>query len=129
MWVNRYVGLPFGEGPGEITCWGLVRLVYRDQLGVDLPAYGEIGAHDLARVARTMGREQMGEQWLPVTEPLTFDVAIMRSGRGGGRIVHVGVMADERHLLHVEAATASVVVPINSFGVRARIAGFRRYRA
>lgn len=129
MWAASYVGLPFGEGPGEVTCWSLCARVYAEQLGIVLPAYGEISARDLARIARTMGREQLGEHWQAVAAPRAFDVAIMRSGRGGPRIVHVGVMVDDHRLLHVEAATAAVVVPISNFGVRHRIAGFRRYVA
>lgn len=127
MWAESYVGLPFGEGAGEVTCWSLVVRVYADQLGISLPAYGEISAHDLRRVAVTMGREQLGEHWRAVQPPQAFDVAIMRSGRGGSLIKHVGVMVDEHRLLHVEEATASVIVPISNFTVRARIAGFRRY--
>jgi len=128
MWAAPYVGLPFGAGPGAVTCWSLVVQVYADRLGIALPAYGDISAHDLARVARTMGREHLGDHWQAVADPRAFDVALMRSGRGGSRIVHVGVMVDADRLLHVEEATASVVVPISNYTVRARIAGFRRYR-
>ena len=53
-WWDSYIGLPFGEGPGEVTCWSLVVRVYAERLGVTLPAYGEISAHDLACVARAM---------------------------------------------------------------------------
>ena len=126
-WWGRYVGLPFGEGPGEVTCWSLIAQVYRDELGVELPAYGEISARDLVQVARTMGREQLGEAWRAVAEPEAFDVAIMRSGRGGRAICHVGVMTGPSHVLHVDAATSAVVVPITHFSIRGRIAGFRRY--
>ena len=45
-WWERYIGLPFGDGPGEVTCWGLLRRVYAEQLGIDLPSYGEIAASD-----------------------------------------------------------------------------------
>lgn len=129
MWWAPYIGLPFGEGPGEVTCWSLIARVYRDRLGVDLPAYGEISARDLARVARRMGADSAVEPWLPVSAPRALDVAIMRSGRGGNMICHVGVMVNASGLLHVEEATASVVVPINHYSVRSRIAGFRRYQA
>lgn len=128
MWADAYVGLPFGEGPGEVTCWSLIARVYRDELGIALPLYGEIAARDLARVARTMGREQLGDGWQAVAMPRAFDVAIMRSGRGGPAIVHVGVMVDEARLLHVEEATAAVIVPVSHFTVRHRIAGYRRHR-
>lgn len=126
-WWGKYVGLPFGEGAGEVTCWSLVVRVYAAEMGITLPVYGEISARDLATVARTMGREQLGERWRAVSDPQAFDVAIMRRGSGGQAIVHVGVMIDATRMLHVEAASHAVLVPVVHHSVRGRIAGFRRY--
>ncbi|MCV2870629.1 C40 family peptidase [Defluviimonas sp. WL0002] len=128
-WWDAYVGLPFGEGRGEVTCWSLVVRVFAERRGIALPTYGEISARDLARIARTMGRAQLGETWAAVSAPAQFDVAIMRSGSGRAAIVHVGVMIDATRMLHVEAASHAVVVPITHHSVRGRIAGFRRYQA
>jgi cell wall-associated NlpC family hydrolase len=125
MWWQPYIGLPFGDGPAEVTCWSLVRRVYARHLGRDLPAYGEISARDLVRVARAMeGGKDDG--WLTIASPAAFDVAIMRSARGGSAVVHVGVMTDPDHLLHVEAATSAVRVPVRHFSVAGRILGYRR---
>lgn len=123
-WWQCYIGLPFGEGRGEVTCWSLVCRVYRDRLGVDLPAYGEISARDLARIAKAMdaGKDDGWRDCAP--EPLA--VVLMRSGRGGQRVVHVGVMVDGQRVLHVEEAAAAAVVPITHFSVAGRIVGFRR---
>lgn len=124
-WAAAYVGLPFGMAAGELTCWGLVRQVYADHLGVDLPEYGEISVHDLLRIARAMTRGK-DDGWRAVNPPQEFDVCIMRSPQGGASVVHVGVMTGPRHVLHVEAATAAVIVPIAHFSVAGRILGYRR---
>lgn len=124
-WWSRYVGLPFGEGRGQVTCWALVRRVYADRLGVDLPEYGEISAHDLVRVARAM-RAGQNEGWRAVDRPQALDVVLMRSGRGGRAVVHVGVMVDGARVLHVEEQTAAAVVPLRHPTIAGRIAGFRR---
>ena len=124
-WSSSYVGTPFGESSGEVTCWSLVCSVYRSMLGIDLPEYGEISARDLVRVARRM-EEGKNDGWLEVHEPEEFDVVMMRSGRGGATVVHVGVMVSRTHMMHVELATATVVVPITHFSVSGRILGFRR---
>ena len=124
-WFAPYVGLPFGDGPGQLTCWGLVRRVYADRAGVDLPAYGEISAKDLIRVARAMAAAK-DDGWLAVSVPQALDVALMRSGRGGAAVVHVGVMVDNARVLHVEAASAAVVVPIRHHSIAGRIVGYRR---
>lgn len=127
-WWADYIGLPFkdgGRGPYEFDCWGLVRDVYMGQLGIALPSYGEISARDLARIARTMeaGKDD-GWRIPPVPRPL--DVVLMRSGQGGARVVHVGVMVDSHRLMHVEVAAATAVVPIRHFSVAGRILGYRR---
>lgn len=124
-WSGRYVGLPFGEDQGQVTCWSLIRLVYSDLLSVDLPEYGEISARDLVRVARAMKRGA-DDGWDVVRDPKEFDVVLMRSGSGGVSVVHVGVMVSESRMLHVEQATSSVIVPLRHISVVGRIVGYRR---
>lgn len=127
-WWAPYIGKPFadgGRGPHAFDCWGLLRAIYFDQLGVDLPSYGEISAKDLARIAREMESGKDGDGWQECgPEPLA--VVLMRSGRGGRRVVHVGAMVDRFRMIHVEEAAATAIVPINHFSVVGRICGFRR---
>ncbi len=125
-WSAGYVGLPFGEGAGQVTCWSLVRRVYADQLSIALPEYGEISARDLARIARAMATGK-DDGWQVPAAAAALDVVLMRAGRGGAAVVHVGVMVDTRRLLHVEAATAAVIVPVTHISVAGRIVGYRRY--
>ncbi|MCB5411323.1 C40 family peptidase [Pseudogemmobacter faecipullorum] len=128
MWWAQYIGIPFrdgGRGPDAYDCWGLLRRIYADQLGVDLPCYGEISAKDLARIAREMEAGKDRDGWQECgPEPLA--VVLMRSGRGGRRVVHVGAMVDPFKMIHVEDAAATAIVPINHFSVAGRICGFRR---
>jgi cell wall-associated NlpC family hydrolase len=124
-WFDAYVGLPFGEGQGEVTCWALVCRIYRDQLGISLPSYGEISAADLMRVARAM-RAGADDGWITIGTPRALDVVLMRGAQGGSSVVHVGVMVDGVRMIHVERAAAAAVVPINHWTVAGRITGFRR---
>lgn len=126
-WWARYIGLPFGTGPGEVTCWSLVRQVYADHLGIDLPEFGDIDPRDLARVAREMQGGKDTRLWREPQRPGVHDVVLMRSARGGRAICHVGLVADVARVLHAEEATGAVVVPIDHITIRGRIAGFRRY--
>jgi cell wall-associated NlpC family hydrolase len=129
IWWGKYVGKPFApdaRGPDTYDCWGLVQAVHRDRLGIDLPSYGEISARDLMAVARQMDGDSAADPWRPVDQPREGDVAIMR-GMHGRRIVHVGVMVDARHLLHVERDTHAAVVPVSHVSVAGRIAGYRRH--
>lgn len=127
MDLKRYVGLPFGEGPGQVTCWSLVRAVYADWYGIDLPEHGDIDPRDLVRVAREMSRGEGALCWREPARPITGDVVLMRSGRGGRAICHVGVLADVGRVLHAEEATGAVLVRTDHYTIRGRIAGYRRY--
>lgn len=131
-WLNRYVGLPFasrGRTAEGVDCWGLVRLIYTQVLGIELPSYGEISAHDLVRVSREISDGKDGEVWAEVGKDAlkAFDVVVMRY-HGTRRIGHVGVAVDASTMIHVEEASAAVVVPLAHFTIRERIACFRRHR-
>ena len=42
MWWNRYIGTPFkafGRTMEGCDCWGLLRIVYREAFGIELPSY------------------------------------------------------------------------------------------
>lgn len=127
MDLTRYIGLPFGTGPGEVTCWSLVRLIYADCFGIVLPEFGDIDPRDLVRVAREMRHGDDGLCWREPASPVTGDIVAMRSARGGRAICHVGLLADARRVLHAEETSGSVLVPIDHYTIRGRIAGYRRF--
>ena len=119
-WWHPYIGLPYERA----HCWELVRRVYADQLGLDLPAYGEIDAANLVAVARGMAEAEAADCWHPVDRPQAFDVALMR---GRSRVWHVGVMVDDRRVLHTERATGAVLVGVQDTAMRGRVTGYRRH--
>ncbi len=127
-WWEKYIGLPFGDGPGEVTCWGLLRAIYAAELKIDLPSYGEISARDLLRIARTMEAHK-DDGWRVPAAPRAFDGVLMRGHSGTARVVHVGVLIDPTRLIHVEEASAAVVVPVTHWTVARRIMGYRRHVA
>ena len=125
--VAPYIGLPFGTGPGQVTCWSLVRRVYAEQFGLDLPEFGDIDPRDLVRVARQMQRGDDGLIWREPSVPLPGDLIAMRGARGGRAICHVGLLAAPGQMLHAEEGTGAVLVPLDHYTIRHRVAGFRRY--
>lgn len=132
MWHHAYIGIPFLDGGRTVAgadCWGLVRLIYRRELSVDLPSYGDTSAADLIRVARTMATDKDGEAWQSVEpgELKPFDVVVMRF-IGRSLIGHVGLAIDRVNVLHIERATSAVIVPRDHWSIRERIACYRRHR-
>lgn len=144
-WWAQYIGMPFGGGQGMVTCWELVRRVYADQLGVDLPSYGETSSRYLAAVARLKVRDismeemqaarlavaeeiergRATESWQQVEDPREFDVVLMKNIHSR-RVGHVGVMVDQSRMIHAECATGVALVPICHISVSGRIVGFGR---
>lgn len=132
-WLDRYVGLPFvdqGRSIAGCDCWGLVRLVYANELKIDLPTYGEISAHDLVAVSQMIEGNYVLEPWREINRDsiMPFDVVVMRF-YGTRKVGHVGVVAaGGTMVLHTERSVDSVVVPLQHMTIRSRIVGFRRHK-
>lgn len=144
-WWAQYVGREFR---GRSECWSLVCDVYRDHLGLDLPAHGDVSADYVAAIEGSrfgfIPREQMvaarravmqafeagqaAECWHPVDTPQEFDVVLMGGSHADRhRIMHVGVAVDPLRVLHIEKLTGAVVVPMTHPTVTGRIVGYRRH--
>lgn len=132
-WSQRYIGLRYVDGgrdrkPG-VDCWGLIRLVYSAELGIDLPSYGDTSAADLIAVAREIGAGRNGDAWAPVAcaDARSFDVVVMRYN-GRKLIGHVGILTERLDVLHTEKASGAVIVPQDHLTIRERIECFRRHK-
>lgn len=130
-WPDRYMKIPFMDGGRAMSgcdCFGLVRLVMNDQCGILLPSYGEISARDLAKIAVSMEADAQSEAWIPVEQPREFDVVVMR-WFARPQTGHVGIMVDDRRVLHTEERTGSpVIVPLTHYSIKGRVKWFRRHR-
>jgi cell wall-associated NlpC family hydrolase len=108
-----YVGIPYldrGRDRAGLDCWGLVRLFYREELGIELPSYADAyaTAEDTA-AAETLfavGRRA----WTPVQTPERGDVLLFRIGRHAS---HVGVFLQADDFLHVLKGRAVTVERIS----------------
>lgn len=108
-WADEYVGLPFderGRVRSGVDCWGLVRLVLAERLGIILPRY------DGCDPAATLPREAAVYEQIEIGHQQEFDVVIMETEvkRGLGWAlapVHVGVMATVSLVLHIERGFTS----------------------
>ncbi|MBN8190448.1 C40 family peptidase [Salipiger thiooxidans] len=128
-WSNAYIGLPhvaLGRERTGCDCWGLVRLVYREQLGIALPAYTPEGicALEEGEIEALIGAATTDGAWEQVAEPAPFDVLIYR--RGGYRS-HIGLKVDARFMLH-SPETGSVLADVTGPRWRSRFEGAWRYR-
>lgn len=131
-WVDKYQFIPFvnlGWDFNGVHCWGLVRLVYKNELGIDLPTYGDTSATDLKTLSQKITYHSDDEKWYAVQcgQLKTFDVVVMKFA-GSRRIGHVGVYVGNGQVMHCEKATDVAIVPFSHHTVKHRIAAFRRHK-
>jgi len=102
MDLSPYVGIPFvprGRDREGLDCYGLVWLVFRDEMGIVLPRYE--GACELGRAPDEIGSriaENLGD-WteVPATELRPMDVVFVRSFGFN----HVGIYLGGSKMIHM----------------------------
>lgn len=127
-WSATYVGLPYldhGRDRRGVDCWGLARLVYRDELGIDLPSYTGLyaSAEELSEVHAALADDQARSPWRKVDEAEPFDLFELRCGAFH---THVGVAVNASLMLHVHAG-GSVCIERLAPRWSSRIAGIYRH--
>lgn len=133
-WVDAYVGVPFlrrGRGAQGWDCWGLVRHIFKERAGIELPAH-DVDTFDWRRVSREMAPEALTSDWTQVEQgkEREMDVAILRSIHDGGFAgeFHVGLVVAQGLLLHAEEKVGTVCVPFGHLTIRDRIRRIHRHR-
>jgi cell wall-associated NlpC family hydrolase len=140
-WAARFIGIPWkelGRGRDGCDCWGLHRLILKEQFGCAAPAYqtgyAGCGRDDVAEIAALIAVGKIG--WITVAEydPATWlcPLGAERPGdslliRQHGAPCHIGLVAGGRHMLHIEEGIDSVCVPYDDSTWRRRIVGIYRH--
>lgn len=103
-WVAAYLEIPFAEKGRTreegLDCYGLVRLVFAEQRGIDLPSYAEDYATTTdAEEITALCRGEVATSWIevPQAEAQLFDVVIMPIM---GEPIHFALVLDPPHFLH-----------------------------
>ena len=130
-WSNRYISIPFdfdGRDFNGCDCWGLIRMVYLYELGIELPTYKESlidnSVNSLRRVAKIMDIESNSERWIQVKIPIEMDLVLFRTGNVN---CHVGIICGRNKMLHIQEGISASVENYTSPTWRSRITGFFRY--
>lgn len=112
-----------------MDCWGLRRLIFLHELGIELPSYSDSYATvaDVAAIRRLVeeGAERDHVE-VPEGEEKTFDAVLLRVGRDE---CHVATVVGRGTLLHIERGKTSCPASYRSGSVLSfRKVGFYRYR-
>jgi len=93
-WASKYIGIPYllgGRTAEGVDCWGLVRLVYLQERGIDLPILPGVVEGGLLGACREI-RSQKGDKWEGLIAPT--DLCAVAMGRARRSFSHVGVWTD-----------------------------------
>lgn len=127
--MNRFIGIPFADGEQSFdgaNCYGLVRLFYREHLGINIP---ELRVHsDHSNVVWATYLKEIGEHWESVTEPQLYDVVAMAQDVRHPRIVqHVGIYIGDGKVLHTLNKVESHIVDLEK--IKYMVKGYHRWLA
>ena len=128
-WVinGNYLGIAFLQGgrtrvPG-LDCWGLTRLVLKEQLGLDYPLYDDVSTpvgywNKIIEEIRVQDCTPIG-----IDDVRAFDIAIMLTetkvdDRWTLAPIHMGVFVDESNILHIPRDMTSRVDNVSNRLVR-----------
>lgn len=105
MWSNKYLHIPFVEKGRLETgadCWGLARIIYLKELGVQLPSFDEYtDTEDVESISQMIKDNQQASQW-KLVEPgqeEMFDIVVFRMM---GAVMHIGVVAKQGWMIHCQ---------------------------
>jgi hypothetical protein len=126
MNYDKYIGLPYldnGRTPTGVDCWGLARLVYKDEFGIDLPSYTEeyIGGTD-PHIVQVV--ELYKDNWETTTTPDIGDLCLFNIF---GEPMHVGVFVGNNKFLHCRRGSDSVIESLTNIKWKNRFVGFYKY--
>lgn len=131
-WAAKYIGLPFrigARGPDAYDCWGLVRLIYAQERGIELSLIEGVSALNLEAYEIAAALE-IKNHWQQVTVPEEFDVVCL--GTAGERFFHLGLwvtLSGTGRILHTREKANAVIDTMRQISFKLMtIKKFYRYK-
>ena len=127
-WHNEYIKIPFEERGRQVDgadCWGLVRIIYHRELGVQLPILQKYTSTKDKDALPTIIQEE-SSTWQPVKlgDEQPFDVAVFNMC---GVPMHVGVVVRQNFMIHCERGSGTTLEDYTDRKWCNRLVGFYRY--
>lgn len=129
MLTDSYLGLtvvPGGRDRRAVDCWGLVVLIYDEQLGVKLPRHDEVNWKDNPeKMEPTITADK--KEWLEVaaTARRAYDVVVLRVKTVPW---HVGIVVDRNRFIHADAVRGVCIERLDSIHWKHRVLSYHRMK-
>lgn len=126
MNLHKYVGIPYQSRSDKFSgsdCYGLCRLFYREELGIDLPDYFDLYADaefGLQVSAAILANRSQGN-WKEVESPELFDIVVFNVK---GLPAHCGIVLENNEFLHCFPGYNSSIETFDSVKWSKRIDGY-----
>lgn len=129
MWCNDYIKVPFAEHGRTregCDCWGLTRLIYKEQLGIDLPVLLDYkNTKDGKSIAELYEVEHRDWLEIPIGQEQPFDVLVFKMM---GLPTHVAVVVQKDLMIHSEKGCGTHISEYNREKQwKTRLVGVYRY--
>lgn len=129
MWCNNYINLSFiehGRTREGCDCWGLARLIYKEELDIDLPLLLNYeNTKDGRSIADLYEEEHLRWVEIPKGEEQPFDVLVFKIL---GLPTHVAVVVQKGLMIHCEKGCGTHISDYNREKQWSqRLAGIYRY--
>jgi cell wall-associated NlpC family hydrolase len=125
-YLHKLVGIPYLENGRTIDgtdCYGLVCIVYREMLGIDIPSLENTYTGDVTNEDLTVMVESKHSVWFEVTKPIVGDVILFRLGNKR----HVGIWLREGSMLHSVNQANTCIERYDNFRWKNNIIGIFRH--
>lgn len=124
MWWEKYIGVPFletGRTLAGCDCWGLVRIVYRQELGILLPSWSfHKDLNDTRIIENELSEAHKVFEKIDSIEP--FSIALISSQIS---VLHVGIVVNEKTMLHTLKGKDACIAKIGIYD--RQLKGFYRH--
>lgn len=127
-WYAKYMNIPFkdkGRDEQGADCWGLVRLIYKNELGIELDDYSDsyFDTNDREVLAKIVSSEK-NQNWITPESPKEFDVVILNMR---GIPIHVGIITKQNHMIHCAKGINTVHEHYGTSKWKHKVMGFARW--
>lgn len=117
----KYIGIPFVDGGRDLNgldCWGLVKLIYKEQYNIDLPEY-YISAMATVSITAEMRAEE--HKWIKLEQPEAPCLVVINLTCGPWAD-HVGVYLGVGKFIHCYKRSGVVIDRLSHW--QSRIIGY-----